>query len=275
MKKRKRQSKRVTRRRDGAGDALPDRHGLYEACAQNPTRDVRMLEAIHADEPRVLGEDFCGTGALSRAWAALSPGHSAIAVDHDAEPLARAQRVARVRAIRADVMRVTARTDIIAVLNFSICELHTRGALVAYLRHALARLKRRGVLVLDIYGGGDAFNTGRIVQNVRLETGRRVRYEWEQRHADPLTGRVVNAMHFSVRGPNGRAVRLDDAFVYDWRLWSIPELREAMEEAGFTSSEVYPRFAEAQDDEGNLYVSPISDSAEVGESFSVYVVGRR
>lgn len=236
-----------------------------------------MLRAMHAGDPLALGEDFAGAGAISRAWVAMSRKATAVAVDHDPAPLARLARARagrRLKAIEADVMEVSEPADIIAVLNFSICEMRTRRSLLRYLKHARKRLNANGVLVLDIYGGDDAFVTGRIADTKALPGGGRVRYEWEQRHADPLSARVVNAMHFTVRRPGEPVVKFPDAFVYDWRLWSIPELREALEEAGFASSEVYPRFADAQDHEGNLYVSPIESAAELGASYSVYVVGR-
>lgn len=233
-----------------------------------------MLRAMHGGQPRILGEDFSGTGAISRAWVGLSPKANAVAVDHDAATLARAKGVSRVTTRCMDVMKATDAADVIAVLNFSICELHERRALVRYFKHVKSRLRVDGVLVMDIYGGSDAYNTGRIAEQVKLPDGRRVRYEWEQRHADSLTGRVVNAMHFRVTSKGGKPMRVEDAFVYNWRLWSVPELREAMMEAGFETTEVYARFAEAQDGEGNLYVSPVQDAAEVGDSYSVYVVGR-
>lgn len=263
--------------------AATDRHALYELCAQNPSRDARMLRAIHAGAPRVLGEDFCGTAALSRAWVALIPNARAVGVDHDREPLARARAqgtgvARRVKLRRADVMDARDPADLIAVLNFSIGELHTRPDLVRYLAHARARLNRDGVFIADTYDGSDAFLTGRIAQTVKLPPtpwgpGARVRYEWEQRHADIVTGRVVNAMHFTVHARGGRQ-RIEDAFVYDWRLWSVRELRDAMTDAGFAVTEVYARTADATDADGNLYVRPVEDPLELGDSFSAYVVGR-
>lgn len=269
-----------SKKQRGGPSAGHDRYDLYEQCAQNPARDVRMLRAIHGGDPRTLGEDFCGTAALSRAWIDLLPRGRAVAVDHDADPLARARARAgvgkRMKIVRADVMDANDPVDLIAVLNFSICEIHSRRALVRYLKHARGRLAADGALVLDIYDGSDAFLTGRVVQNLRSAKvpRARIRYEWEQRHADPLTGRVLNAMHFTVTGAGPRQ-RFEDAFVYDWRLWSVPELQEAMTEAGFSGTEVFARVAEAMDSEGNLYISPIADPSEVGESFSVYVVGRK
>lgn len=258
------------------GGAGLDRFALYELCAQAPTRDARVLAAIHGGPARVLGEDFCGTAALSRAWADLDPRNRAVAVDHDAATLARAASHRRVGLIRADVMEVREPADVIAVLNFSIGELHRRAGLVRYLAHARARLRKRGAFVCDIYGGADSHLTGTVEQRVTGPGRERITYFWEQRTADPFTGRVVNAMHFAVRpARGGRARRIDDAFVYDWRLWSVPELREAMAEAGFASTSVYSRVPDAVDTDGGFHMLPIDDAAEIGDSFSVYVVGRR
>lgn len=263
-----------------------DKYDLYELCAQAPARDARFLRAIHGGSPRVLGEDFSGGGAIAKEWVRLFRGARAVAVDLDEEPLERLRKVKGITVVCDDVRRAKQRVDLIADLNFSICELHTRRELVAYLKHARTRLGRNGVFVCDVYGGSDAFYTGVIEERKVGPNGEKIVYEWEQRHADALTGRVVNAMHFKVsprgakggreskRGKTSPSVVLRDAFMYHWRLWSVPELREAMSDAGFSRTEVYPRFAEAVDSEGNFYVSPIEDPTEVGDSFSVYVVAR-
>jgi SAM-dependent methyltransferase len=296
-----------------------DKHSLYELCAQNPPRDAKLLRAIHADgvaAPRstlILGEDFCGTAALSRAWCDLLPRGRAIGVDID-EPTIQVARERsggrdRMTLIRADVRRVREKVDLIAVLNFSVGEIHDRAALVRYFKHARSRLKPRGCFICDIYGGTDAFEPGLLDQPIKPppkpHPGSRdkILYSWEQRSANPLTGRVVNAMHFEVvprdvavpprqpvrastdgrhglspkaatsRGTGSPQVFLN-AFVYTWRLWSVPELRDAMLDAGFTSTSVYPRTAGAIDHEGNLHTQPVEDPAEVGDSFNVFIAGR-
>jgi hypothetical protein len=269
---------------------IPDKHTLYSLAAQNPARDAALLLAILRDRTPhrsargrrlrgpTLGEDFSGTAALSRAWCDLARSHAAIAVDHDPDVLARARPHPRVRLVHADVLAVKARVDLIAVQNFSICELKTRPALLAYLRHARARLTRAGLLVCDIYAGADAFATGTIrdvVDAPGLPRGTSLAYSWEQRTADPLTGRVVNAMHFALRARGTRVAHLPDAFVYDWRLWSVPELRDAMAEAGFASTFVYPRTPDALDSRGKPHVLPVDDPADLGDSFNVYIVAQR
>ena len=65
-----------------------------------------------------------------------------------------------------------------------------------------------------------------------------------------------------------------DAFVYRWRLWSVPELRDVMAEAGFETTQIYAKLAEAVDDEGNAYTTPVNDPEELDSTFIVLVVGR-
>lgn len=301
-----------------------DKFDLYELCVQSPPAMVRFLDAVHGDEPRVLREDFCGGGALCRAWVrtpertqeaapeaqvhapepetAESPddgvhrvflnvdvigavrpnlsarprptGCTAIGVDLDAVPLRRLRGRPNIRAVQADVMTCSNKADVIAALNFPLGYLHNRESLVKYLHTSRKRLNASGVFVADVYGGESAFSPCVKTAMVTAPHGPRVRYEWEQREADALTGRVVNAIHFVVRDAKG-TTRLDDAFVYNWRLWSLPELREAYAEAGFTSVEVYDQEAGAIDHLGNLHVRPIEHGSELGDDWVAYVVGRR
>jgi len=264
-----------------------DKFDLYELCVQSPEYDAKMLRAIHGHSPTVLGEDFCGSAGISRAWVGLDRECRAIAVDRDAPTLARAQSkdpgitderaAGRITYVLCDVMSVRDRCDVITVQNFSICELDERPTLVNYLRHARTRLSPRGLFACDIYAGADCFYTGHTKRAVEGPNGEKIVYTWEHRTSDPLRARVQNAMHFDVRGGSAgrKTVRLHDAFVYDWRLWSPPELADAMLEAGFSRVQFFPRFAEAIDDDERFHVLPIEDSNELSDSFSVYVVGRR
>jgi len=249
-----------------------ERYELYERAAQSPERQARFLQAL-APEARTLGEDGCGAGSLSIAWASLSEAHRAVAVDLDSEPLELLREKAtragvgdRVDAIESDIRVASAPADLVALLNFSVGYFHERADLLAYLRNARRRLEEaRGVLVCDLYGGADAFALG----SSELELRGGVRYEWEQREADPLTGRVVNAMHFERESGE----RLEDAFVYDWRLWGVPELRDAMLEAGFAATDVYDRLGDAVLEDGSVLAMPASGD-EVDENFVVYVAAR-
>lgn len=275
-----------------------DRHDLYELCVQSPVHLAPLVRAIHGGSPRTLGEDFAGTAALSIEWART--GGEAVAVDLDAGALAKHPDAPGVRKIHADVRDIADPADVVFVGNFSIGYLHTRAELVAYLRHARARLSTLsprgrgqgerssaprasspGVFVCDTYGGDSAFTTGFVHRPHPIPKaldgvgGRLCRYTWEQREADPLTGMVTDVIHFRIEDCGEIIEELDDAFVYEWRLWSVPELRDAMLEAGFSRTEVYAKLADAIDEDGNAYVQPVEDAAEeLDESFIVLVVGR-
>lgn len=274
---------------------MPTAFLLYESCVQNPELAVKLLRGIHGASPRILAEDFCGTAALSRAWVRAIESSRAIAADIDPTPLKRAKaEIAKYRAksrgkslapaaqavriLRADVLTsaplAKARADVLFVGNFSIGEIHDRATLVRYLARSRKRLLKGGVFVCDIYAGESAFREGTTQREHILADGTRVKYTWEQRTADPLTARVVNALHFRVFKGSELVQDLRDAFVYHWRLWSIPELRDAMLEAGFDRVDVYAQLPDAEDSEGNVYASPVDDPAELGPSFIVCVAAR-
>lgn len=253
---------------------------LYEWCVQSPAWQVRFLHAVHGNQPVEFGDDFAGPASLARAWVAMGPGYMAVAADRDAAPLEHARRrMADIHdagmerlALRAeDVLSVKARADVVAAFNFAVCELHTRAELMTYLRNVLFRLRARGVFVADLYAGENQFAPGVSEMEVETPIGT-VIYEWEQRSADPTTARVRNAIHFTL--PGGK--RMENAFVYDWRLWGVAELRDAMSEAGFVRTEVYADYAEAMDGEGRLMTRAISpeEASELEGDFVLYIAGR-
>jgi len=258
-----------------AGQSIPDRHELYERAVQSPEMQARFLRGLLGPERRgsvTLGEDFSAAGAIARAFLALQPDHHAVCVDLDPEALERLVELLdpslrHAMAVRnMDVFDARDPADVLAALNFSICEIHDRDRLVAYLRNARSRLNPDGVFVADLYGGADAMVRGETEDEILGG----VRYTWEQREADPLTGRVINAMHFTL--PDGTVMR--DAFVYDWRLWSVPELRDAMADAGFNETEVHDRLGGAIDDDGAVHPLTVTDPDELDDTYVVAVAAR-
>ncbi|MBX3389922.1 MAG: hypothetical protein KF691_10765 [Phycisphaeraceae bacterium] len=257
---------------------------LYELCVTEPSRLIRFLGAAHGRKPKLLREDFSGSGALARAWAASSRARRAIAVDIDPGVLTRAAAHPRVTPLVADAKTAMARADIVAATNFPIGYQHSRAALMQYLRNVRKSLNRDGVFVCDLYGGRDAFSPGKIVQMLRAPTtspwrGELVEYAFEQRAADPATGLVLDALHFRVFKKSGKTRRhdfeLNDAFVYHWRLWSLPELIDALTEAGFRSVEVHDRLGDAIDSSGKLHLRPCDSENPLDENWVVYILARR
>jgi hypothetical protein len=60
-------------------------------------------------------------------------------------------------------------------------------------------------------------------------------YYWEQTEFDPITHRTRFSIHFELDGGE----KLRNAFSYDWRMWSVPEVTDALSEAGFERIDVY------------------------------------
>jgi len=247
-----------------------DRYDCYELCVQSPSDLVSFLRGVHGGDPPSLREDFCGTAAISRAW----PGRS-LAVDVDPKVIDEAHRrgaggSVELRCANCVIADDRDPADMIFVGNFSIGYIHDRKSLVKYLASSRSRLRSGGIFVCDTYGGASAFKVGNVERMHTAPDGTIVKYLWRQDHADPLTSRVRTSLHFRVIREAEVTADWPDAFTYDWRLWSIAELREAMDEAGFASSEVYARTD--LNDRGNAM--PVRDPAELGETWFVCVVGR-
>jgi hypothetical protein len=69
-----------------------------------------------------------------------------------------------------------------------------------------------------------------------------------------------------------KSKRMERAFTYDWRLWTITELREALAETGFDAAEVYWEGTEEKTGEGDGEFT-LQESAENTASWIAYVVG--
>lgn len=260
--------------------ATSDPFELYELAVQEPTSEVKFFDRVYRERrgrlPATLREDFCGSAAVSAAWIRRRTGNRAVGVDLDPrildwgttrhlDSLTKRQR-ARVRLVRGNVLSAsTPRVDVLAALNFSYAVFQSRAELVRYFRTARTRIAKGGIMVLDCYGGSEAHAE---VEEERQLDG--FTYVWDQSHCNPITGRVINHIHF--RFPDGSQLR--KAFTYDWRLWSIPELRDALSDAGFSETTVYWEGTERATGTGNGKFVP-SERGEACEGWIAYLVADR
>jgi SAM-dependent methyltransferase len=247
---RKRRSKRPTL----ASQA--DIHTLYQASVQSPEADCELFAEIYEQlrgvAPKLLREDFCGTALLSTTWCLADPSHRAIGVDLDAPTLAwaRARNIEphaeligdRLQLVEADVLEIAdlEAADIIAALNFSFCIFKQRHALARYFERAYQGLAEGGVLFLEMFGGTKAIDTDEEIRELDGFT-----YLWEQESFNPITNDILCHIHFEF--PDGS--KIERAFTYRWRLWSIPELRDLLYEAGFRNVRIYWEKVEEPDED--------------------------
>jgi len=246
-----------------------DRHRLYELSVQDAKAECRFIRKTFRklrDRPaRLFREDFCGTAAVCCEWARHSGKNSAIGVDIDPEVLewGRQHNLSRLKPdarMRVRLMQEDVRTvrtpeplDVIVAMNFSYQLLKTRSELGDYFRSVREGLADDGVFFLDAFGGYEAF------QEIKEKTHfKGFDYIWEHASYNPISGEMICHIHF--RFPDGS--KLKKAFTYDWRLWTLPEVRELLTEAGFAKVTVYWEEVDEETGEGTGVYSP----ATVGDA---------
>lgn len=223
---------------------LANKHELYERAVQAPKVDCGFFrstyKALRGREPLVLREDFCGTGNLCATWLRGGKERRAVGVDLDGPTIEwgkarhfRGGISERMQFIQGDVCDVhDTKADVTAALNFSFCVFKTREEMLRYFQATKRGLAAGGLLVLEMYGGHEA--NQEISEEREIGDGEYT-YCWEQEWFNPLDH--TTRCHISFRFPDKS--RLDRAFTYDWRVWTLPELRELLLEAGFRKVRFY------------------------------------
>ena len=255
--------------------ASVDRHELYELSVQNPAAEVdfidRTFRQLRGRSARSLREDFCGTAAVACEWVRRRKGNRSLGVDIDGEVLdwgrrrnfaaLSDQQRERVSLVAADVMTLDGPPqDVILAMNFSYWLLPGRATLRAYFERVRAGLRADGVFFLDAYGGYDAYRVITEERSITHPHLGRFTYVWEQAAYDPISGRLLCHIHFDL--PDGS--RLERAFSYDWRLWSLPEIRELLMEAGFSRVMVYWQGWDADGNPDGVFVPVESGEPDAG-----------
>lgn len=219
-----------------------DKFVLYSKAVQAPDTDTAFMAAYYkkltGKAARAFREDFCGTAALSCHWVKRHAENTALGVDLDGPTLswgkkhlaatllddAQRRRLTLLQANVLDVQRPA--VDILCALNFSYFIFKSREQMLRYFVNCRKALRKDGMLFLDLWGGSET-------QNEQVDRRRcgGFTYLWDQWKFDPLTYHSTCRIHFEFK--DGSKMR--NAFVYEWRLWTPPELTELLGEAGFSS----------------------------------------
>jgi SAM-dependent methyltransferase len=250
-----RRSQRLRKRRARITARNADKHALYQLSVQDASAEVRFLDRVfkarRARPPQSLREDFCGSALLCAEWVKSQRGRTATGLDIDASVLAwgTQHNLAaidepgdRVRLLNQDVRDPCAKKhDIICAFNFSYWVFKSRQAMRGYFEQARRGLERDGMFFIDAYGGWEAHEP--MLEHRPIKGG--FTYVWDQDVINPIDNSIVNHIHFEFRD----GTKLKKAFSYEWRFWSLPELQELLEEAGFSQSWVYWDTSESEDHE--------------------------
>ncbi len=258
-----------------------DKFVLYQESVQNSEFEVRFFQRAYrkfrGTTPSVLREDFCGTALVCAEWVKRLPEGRAIGVDldrptldwgrtHNIEPIG--DDAARVELVCADVRdgdKRDVRPDVVAALNFSYCCMKRRADLRDYFASVYRSLDDDGIFVLDCYGGPEAQQP-----QVEITEYDGFDYEWDQDSFNPITAEATCYIHFKVKG----GPRLEKAFRYDWRVWTMPELTDLLEEVGFQRTDVYWEGTDKKTGEGNG-VFRISTKGDDSDAWIAYVAAAK
>lgn len=254
-----------------------DKYAYYMRAVQSPEVDAEFIQHVYKElrgkPARILREDFCGTFAICCEWVKDHRENRAIGLDLDLEPLEygrtnilsqlKPEQQKRVRTVQASVLTAdVTKADVIAAMNFSYYLFKSRLMLRQYFRRALAGLKPRGILICDAFGGPACQEA---VEDKTKIGG--FLYFWEQVNFNPISHEALFHIHFKRPGEAKRK----KVFTYDWRMWTLPEVRECMMEAGFRRTHVYWEGSK-RNGEGNG-VFKRAENGEECDAFVAYVVG--
>jgi hypothetical protein len=132
------------------------------------------------------------------------------------------------------------------------------------MRRAYDALGDDGVLFLDMFGGPESQE-----ETKEKTKNKGFTYVWHQAEFHPVTNYMRCHIHFKF--PDGS--RIKRAFTYEWRVWSAPELRELLIDAGFRKATVYWE-GEDEDGEGNGEFTP-DENGEADLAWIAYIVAEK
>ena len=256
--------------------SLELKYKLYESSVQNPLADIDFInekyKELRGRMPLTLREDFSGTGLLAYQWVKQSAKHKAWAVDFRSEPLEygkkhhykklREHERGRISYMCGNVLdKYPFKTDIIVAFNFSYFIFKERKELLNYAKTALQGLRKDGVFIIDIFGGMECFYE--LEEETEFDNHS---YFWDCNKYNPISDECLYHIHFKRKN-----ILYKEAFSYDWRHWRVREVKEILQDAGFSNVRIYWE-GEGEDGEGDgeFYESKVEENCD---SWVAYIAG--
>jgi len=261
-----------------------DRHRLYQQSVQDVEAEIDFIEEAWSElrqRPAVfLREDFCGTANTCVEWVLRDESHQAVGIDLDREVLDWSrfnkltqldeEQLERIELLNEDVLQTRpGLADIILAMNFSYYLFLKRDDLREYFINVLDGLVSDGILFLDAYGGYEAPMVLTESRECQDEDGNDFTYIWDQATFNPIDSCMNCHIHFEFPDQS----RMEKAFSYHWRLWTLPEIREVLYEAGFSKVDIYWEGTDETINEGNGIYTP-SETGDADPGWVCYIVAQ-
>ncbi|MCU7933839.1 MAG: class I SAM-dependent methyltransferase [Candidatus Thiodiazotropha sp. (ex Dulcina madagascariensis)] len=251
-----------------------DRHHLYELSVQCSEAEIDFVDdtfkKLRGRRARSLREDFCGTANVCCEWVRRHKANQATGVDLDGEVLdwGRTHQLSRLKPsqqkritlLEKNVLSVrTEPMEIISAMNFSYWLFKERKQLKRYFQRVHRQLADGGILFMDAYGGYDSYKE--IEEEREIEDGEgSFTYIWEQEKFDPINANLICHIHFDFEDGS----RFERAFSYDWRLWSLPEIHELLDEVGFSKVTFYWQGFDKDGEPDGVFLPVTEGEADAG-----------
>lgn len=272
--------KQKTKRKTMAETA--DKFDCYQQSVQAPDHEIDMFDQFFKEQfdrrPLTLREDFCGTFAVCCEWVKSDAKRKAWGIDLCPETLdwGRDNNLAALQATQAERVKVleqdvrdgnTPTVDVLAAQNFSFWIFRTREEVIEYFRRAHENLNDDGIMVMDMMGGRECYNDTITDKRTIVKGKQGFKYHWQQAYFNPITADCSFYIHFKF----GDGSKMKKAFEYHWRFWTVPEVREMLGEAGFSSSVVYVEEEDENGEDSGEWV-PVEEAPN-NESWLCYICG--
>jgi hypothetical protein len=235
----------------------PSKYELYQKSVQNVKKEVeffkKVFRLIYNKMPTTFREDFCSTALLSCEWVKGNVLNSAVGIDFDQETLDWGMQnninnlttgSDRIKLIKQDVLEQfdpSQKFEIICSLNYSHFLLPTRKQILKYFQNVVLNLESKSVFILDFYGGSHIFSDHKYQHNKSSDF-----YEFSGKQMNILNNQSKCSLNYKIKKNKYKPM-----FSFNFRIYSIIELREALEEAGFNEFKLYIK--EMNDDDEDDY----------------------
>lgn len=256
-----------------------DKYKLYRESVQSPKDDVKFFSKVYKTlnkkPARIFREDFSGTFSISTEWVKAHSQNKAIAVDNDSQPLQygkknylsklKEHQKKKVSVLKSSVLKPRLpKADIISVSNFSYFTFKERKTLLKYFKNVYSQLPKKGLFIIDAFGGSECQEGSD--ESVKHKS---FTYYWEQEDFDPIQNQAIFHIHFKRNGEPKRK----KVFSYDWRLWSLPELKDVLKDAGFREVEVYWEGSDKNGDGSGIFKK--ASSGEACACWIAHIISRK
>mgnify|MGYP000406567707 CR=1 FL=1 len=233
-----------------------DKHLLYEASVQSAEANVDFLNRVFYNRRKrdifKVREDFCGTARFCCEWALDDPRNEIWGVDLNASvlkwcrrnhfPIMEDSAVDRITLLNANVLEVeTPPVDAVLAFNFSYYIFKERQLLAEYFTKVKDALVDDGIFFLDAFGGPEGCDETEDIRKIKNSTSFSeeelppFEYIWEQTNYNQLNHHMKCYISFAFSDDSV----MKRAFRYDWRIWTLPEIKDLLLEVGFKDVHFY------------------------------------